>query len=282
MQGAANLTVANAQYQLTTQQARIVREQANRENLATRKATLQEQQYESQQWQQQYDPNAMRQRDIEHALRSSMNDPPKAEIWSGDALNALLQNIQKAQASGVAVPPVPVPPDLLAHINVTTGTTYQGVGMLKNLTRFNWPQALRGGAYKMQREEIEQMCRTAVDQVKSGNVDADLLDKLNEAVKNLGEQVDAAAAQITPTQLVQSMRYVRELKQSFKVLQDPNVADYFSKYKAQGGTVDQLVQNMSGQGLKFAPAAPGDEPSYTALHTDMVAYVTRLQQVGGH
>jgi hypothetical protein len=80
---------------------------------------------------------------------------------------------------------------------------------------------------------------------------------------------------------VQSQRYVRELKGSFKVLQDPNVANYFSKYKAQGSSVDALVKNMSGQGLSFAPAAPGDEPSYTALHTDMVTYVTRLQQTSG-
>ena len=47
MNGAANVTVANAQYQLTTQQARIVQQQANREMLATRRAANDERDYET-------------------------------------------------------------------------------------------------------------------------------------------------------------------------------------------------------------------------------------------
>jgi hypothetical protein len=281
LQGAADLTVANAQYQLTIQQARIVREQANREAIATRRATLQQRQYEREEWLKNYDPEVVRQRDSEWNLRRSLNDPPSAEIWSGDALNSLLKDIQKGEAFGVRVPPVPLDSEVLQRINLTTGTTTAGVGMLKDLTRFNWPLPLRRGAFKKEREQIEEMARTAVDQAMSSNIDADLLDKLNEAVESLVERVKGSAPDMTPTQYVQVTRYLRELKDSLKVLQDPNVANYFnSRYRAQGDTVLALVQNMSTRGLRFAPAASGDEPSYTALHRALVTYDYRLHMAG--
>ena len=77
------------------------------------------------------------------------------------------------------------------------------------------------------------------------------------------------------------MRYLRELNQSMKVLQDPNVSNYFTgKYQATGNTVAELVQNMVGRGLTFAPAAPGDEPYYTAaLHAMLVSYDFALRQL---
>jgi hypothetical protein len=36
---------------------------------------------------------------------------------------------------------------------------------------------------------------------------------------------------------------------------------------------------MTGRGLTFAPAAPGDEPYYTALHAMMVGYDFGLRQL---
>jgi hypothetical protein len=281
MQGAADLTVANAQYQLTTQQARIVKEQANREAILTRRATLEQQQYEREGWLDRIDPEKAKQKDLERALRRSMNDPPLVEIWSGTALNAIFKDLKTAQSAGFRAPSVPLDPDMLAHVNLTTGVTTAGVGMLKNLTKFNWPLILRKGSYQEGRQKVEGLTRMAVDQVSSGNIDADLLDKLNEAVDGMETQVVNGAKEMTPTQYIQGTRYLHELKDSLKVLQDPNVGNYFNgRYRAQGATVADLVQNMSSQGLQFAAAASGDEPYYTALHQALVTYETRLRQMG--
>jgi len=63
-------------------------------------------------------------------------------------------------------------------------------------------------------------------------------------------------------------------------LQDPNVAHFFDrKYEARGKTVGDLVDYMSKNGLRFAPAVPGDEAAYRALQTFLAAYddgLTRL------
>ncbi len=279
LNGAANLTVANAQYQLTIQQAKIVREQARREAIETARATLQEQEYERDEWLRRTDPETQKQKDLERALRRSLNDPPLTEIWSGTALNAILKDIQNAQSSGANGPPVFVDAEWLPHINLTTGVTTAGVGMLKDLTRFNWPLPLRKNDFRKEREQIEEMTRKAVAQAPTGNIDADLLDNLDNAVGDLEDRIRVRAPDMTPTQVVQASRYARELKDSLKVLQDPNVANYFNnKWKAQGNTVGELVANMTSQGLHFAPASASDEPSYTALHRAMVTYEYRLRQ----
>jgi hypothetical protein len=279
MQGAANLTVANAQYNLTTQQARIVRQQANREQLLTNRATMEERQYESDQWQQRHDPDTVRQQDQERTLQRSLHNPPETEIWSGVALNAALKDIQNATSNGVSAPPVPLDSGTLARINLTDGTNYNGVGMLKNLNKFDWPLVCRKEAFANDRQQIEEMSRKAVGQVMSNSLDPDLLDKLNDAVGTMKNDVDTAAPNMTPTQYIQASRYLGEVKQSLKVLQDPNVGNYFNKkWTAQGTTVNELVQNMTGQGLKFAPAAPGEEAAYTSLHSSMVTYIDRLRQ----
>jgi hypothetical protein len=283
MQGAADLTVANAQYQLTIQQAKIVQEQARREAIATRRATQEQMEYEKNDWLRRIDPETQHQKDLERGLRRSMNDPPSSEIWAGISLNALLKDIQNAQSAGVNAPPVPLDPEWLPHINLTTGVTTAGVGMLKDMTRFKWPQSLRKKTFEKERTQIEELTRQIVSQARGGKeIDADLLDKLTDAVDGMEQRIQVMAPDLTPSQIVQSSRYVHELKDSLKVLMDPNAANYFNdKWKAQGDTVDQLVAYMTGQGLHFAAATSGDEPSYTALHRAMVTYVSRLKSISG-
>jgi hypothetical protein len=238
--------------------------------------------YERAKWLDRIDPEKIHQEDLERSFRRAMNDPPATEIWSGSALNAIFKDIQNAESAGVRAPSVALDPQWLPHINLTTGVTGgSGVGMLKDLSHFNWPLVLRKAAFAPDRMQIEEMTRKAVDQAPSGNIDADLLDKLNDAVTAMDDHVSSNAPDMTPTQVVQASRYIRELRESLKVLQDPNVKNYFNnKWTAQGNTIAELVSNMSREGLHFAPAASGDEPTYTALHRAMVTYEYRLKQMG--
>src|SRR5260370_37982432 len=85
MQGAAYLTVANAQFELTNQQARIVRQQADREALRTRRATLDEMNWERANWLRQYSPYRVRERQVATNLRIALFDPTPTDIWSGQS-----------------------------------------------------------------------------------------------------------------------------------------------------------------------------------------------------
>jgi hypothetical protein len=280
LNGAANMTVANAQYNLTTQQARIVQQQADREMIATRRAASDERDYERDKWWKENDPDITRQKDIDRALRRALNDPPKLEIWSAIALNPILIDLQKAEAAGVRGPSVIIEPDMLPHIVLTDGTTYDGAGVLKDLTKFNWPLPLRRMSFNEQRAKVEELTRKAIQQGRTeGIVTPELYDELDTAVFVMQGQLESQVGDLTPTQYVQGARYIKELRGSLKVLTNDNVKKYLGNaWVAKGDNVFDLIHNMTFQGLKFAPCVPGDETYYTVLHQLLVTYETRLHQ----
>ncbi len=279
MNGAANITSANAQYQQTIQQAKLTREEARRSALQTRRATIEERQYELS-----IQPSAedIRQKDLQYRLQRSRHNPPKTEIWSGGALNDLLRAIKDEQSHGQFGPDVPVSPEVLRHINVTTGTTYGGVGVLRDGGKLTWPFALRQPIFDDQRNKLTKLFKQACDQAPSGQVDITLLDEIGKNLKELQRAIDARVDDISPSQYIEASRYTRELKSGYQVLQSSDVAKYFKpNWTPQGSTVGDLVQQMTREGLTFAPATSGDETYYTSLHRSLVDYDLGVAKMSG-
>jgi hypothetical protein len=268
--GVAAVTTANGEYLSQVQQARQLQTQADMSKLDLRVRMAQTQRYL-----QSLQPTTeeMRQQDIMDSINRSRNNPPAGEIWSGRALNSLLTAIQNAIQRGLTGPDVPLDPNVLRHINLTSGTTTAGTGVARNVTRFTWPLPLLDEAFGDSRRQIEGLAHQAAEQAPSGVVDPKLIRDLRGQVRALTESVRAKVADFSPSEYTQSIRYLRELGTSFQVLSDPNVASYFTgNFQATGRNVAELVQGMSGRGLRFAPAATGDERFYTVLHGAMVAY----------
>jgi hypothetical protein len=277
LDGAASVITAQGNYENQVQQARILESQADMSKLDLRRRMIEQQRYLKSL---EPTPEELRQQEIQNNINRSRHNPPPTEIWSGKALNDLLIAIQRDQRGGVIGPAVPVDPTVLSHINLTTGTTTAGVGMLKDLRRFHWPLPLLDDAFNDQRTQLETLARQAADEAPSGMVDPRLQRDLQRGVNGLIAALKGKVDDYTPTQYIQSMRYLRELNDSFKVLQDPNVASYFSdKYRATGSTVAELVQNMNARGLTFAPAATGEEPYYTTLYSRLASYDYGLHQL---
>jgi hypothetical protein len=277
LNGAANLTTANAQYQLTIQQAKQAREEARRSALQTRRAAIEERQYELSLMP---DPEQIRQQNMMRSLQRSRNNPPLTDIWSGTALNDLLRSIQDAHSRGVTGPTIPLAPDVVEHINLTTGTTYGGAGVLKNGGKLSWPFVLRQSTFDSERNKINEQIKMAVKQGQSGQVSVELLDDIGASLKQLTSAIDARVQDLTPTEYIQATRYLRELKDSFKVLQQNDVAKFFRPIaSASGTTVAELVRQMTQQGQRFGPAVSGDESYYTSLHRSMVNYDLGLSQL---
>jgi hypothetical protein len=277
LNGAANVTTANAQYQLTIQQAKLAREEARRSALQTRRETILERQYELSLMP---DAEQIRQQQLMKSLQRSRNNPPLTEIWSATALNDLLRDIQSAQTRGVAGPDMPLTPDVLKHINMTAGTTRGGVGLLREDGKLTWPFVLRKTMFDEPRKRIDELLPKAVKEAHSGPVGVEVLDDLNAALKQLERALDARVADLTPSESIQGSRYVRELKDSLRVLQQSDVARYFrTEWTPQGSTVAELVRQMTREGLRFAPAVSGDESYYTSLHRSLVNYDMGLSQL---
>jgi hypothetical protein len=282
LNGAANMTVANAQYNLTTQQARIVRQEANRQALQTQRATIKEMEWERKNWLQRYSPYLVRQRQMATDLRVALYDPTQEEIWSGEAMNSILTDLQNAESMGRSLPSVPLNPQVLAQINLNSGDTYVGAGMLRHL-KFEWPWILRQSSFDSMRQNVEQVLRKAVAQLKAGGIDITLVNQVKATVSDALDQVGDMVqnGEITPTECIDGTRYLNEIKSSLQVLTTNDATNYFNgTYDARGATVAQLVQNMASQGLKFAPAPPGADHDYASLYRSLVTEEYRLRDMG--
>jgi hypothetical protein len=83
---------------------------------------------------------------------------------------------------------------------------------------------------------------------------------------------------LTPTFYLEARTYLGNLADAARALSQKDVANYFNgKYALSAKTVPELVTQMSELGLQFAPAVPGDEAAYAALHSALAAYETAVR-----
>jgi hypothetical protein len=278
LSGAANLVNAQGQYQIQNQQSRVIQTQADMSRIDYRNALIQQQKYE-----QSLQPTTLelQQQEQWRKLQTARNNPSNTEIWSGDSLNALLTALQGAQVQGLKADPVPLTTEVMQRINFTTGTqSGAGVGMLKQFNSLQWPFALQDPPFLDSITKISDLANKAVDEVKSsGRVTAMTFKDLDNSVAALSGAI-ASNKTLSPSDWIESKGFVDDLRSSVQTLRNPQVAQYFQgQFRPQAGTVDELVRQMSMNGLRFAPATQGDQAAYTALQQQMRTYDYRLAQL---
>ncbi|GIW78642.1 MAG: hypothetical protein KatS3mg105_0449 [Gemmatales bacterium] len=274
--GPAAVITSSGQYMLDVQRAYLMQEQVKRSKLDTRRKAYEEWLYERAVTP---TPEEFREEDRQEQLRRSQIDPPLTEIWSAKALNDLLLDMQRASSTSSYVPPVPIDDSILKHINVTTGRS-PGLGLVRSADRLPWPYVLQGAYYQDERSKVDKLLPALARQAERGMVSAVTLREFMDAVRTLESKLRASIQDISSTQYVEAKRFVTQLHDAADILQEPNVGNYFTRWQPKGNSVEELVQFMTAQGLKFAPATIGDEPYYTALHRAMANYDIALHKSG--
>lgn len=272
LSAASDVINAQGQFLVNKKQSEMMDEQVKQAKIQTRRAHIDEYMYERQVLPTQEDE---RERARLEALRRSRNDPPITEIWSGGALNRLLLAIQQQLSSSPNPGPnVPLTPDVLAHINVTSGGTPGSLGLLRDGGRLRWPQALRGDTYGDERKALNELAAQAFQQASAGNVSSDTIDEMVATTRKLERALKANIDELAPEDYIKAKRFLEEMQSTIKTLQDPNIGNYAThKWAARGDNVADLVREMSQSGLHFAPAVDGDQAAYVSLHRSMVAYL---------
>ena len=277
-QGVASIVSSQGQFMIDAEQSRLVREQVKQARIDTRRRNFDEWLYERE-----HTPTLEdeRERSRLEQLRRSRNDPPITEILSGTALNNLLNSILTMNPpSESEAPVVPLAPDVVKGINLSSGATTGSLGVLRDGGRLRWPLALQDEPFDELRATIDQLSRQSFQQAQGGEVDAKTLRELSKALEEITEKLQNNVGKISSNDYIPARRYLRELSSSLRTLQDANVANYATgKWAAHGDTVFALVSDMNRQGLRFAPAADGDTAAYMALHRALVAYEAGLHQI---
>ena len=156
LQGAADLTTASANAQLTYNRAMLVNQQVGMKAIDYRRKLWDEARHERMML-----PNSeqMRLTNIQTALDRARRDPPQSEIWSGLSLNDLFNYLVAQQGKGQKGPTIVLNEDVLKRVNLTTGKD-GNVGLLKS--DIKWPNSLLRSEFDEPRKNLDSMIPEAV------------------------------------------------------------------------------------------------------------------------
>jgi hypothetical protein len=277
--GAADVMNASGQYMIQNQQANMGREQVKSAHIDNRRKMFDELRYEREntptQWQRQA-------ADRQEQLMQARTNPPLTEIWEGISLNLLLDDIRQIQAStGLRGAIIPLDPDILPHISLTTGSARQSSTMLANGGNLKWPPALDEPRFDETRKQITQLFAQATKEAGSPDgLDGQTRRQLKTAIDRLQNGIDDAVADMSPTDNIRAKTFANQVAASARLLDDPNVAKTINgDWAARGATVDELIANMTRNGQRFGPAGPADKPFYTSLYYSVLQYNLSLMQM---
>jgi hypothetical protein len=275
LQGAAALTSATGGYWKAIGQAQLIREQARQASIDTLRKQI-----EFEQWWDTVRPTAPKMLAAEKAtdLDRARKDPPATELWSGQALNALLRSIQNSRLNRASSPSLEE--DSLKNINLSDRSSRGNIGMLKDGGKLSWPASLQESQFDEARKRLSKNLRRAVDQVKNDKepVEPALLKDISGDFKALNSTLNESADDLSPVQYIEARRYLNQLGGAIRALSDSKVTNYFNNtWNAKGKNVAELVSHMTREGLVFAPATPGDEAAYNALYVALRNYEAGLQ-----
>lgn len=273
LKGTAAVIDAQGRYLQTVEQAYLAKEDVKRARLANRRAALEEWL-----WERENLPTLEqeRARDAQQQLLRAQNDPPVTELWSGQSLNVLLNSAAALPPQGQG-PNIPLDEELLSKINLNTGKGGVNFGLLKNDGNLTWPTALldlKPAAEAQElRDQLQRRTKEAVEQAKNGALDPNTMRELEKSSERLQKLLLAQVGDLAFADYSEGKRYLGQFNDGLRALREPNAKEFANgKFKLQAGTVAELIEHMNKHGLKFAPAAPGDEAAYSALHRALADY----------
>jgi hypothetical protein len=268
LSGVADVNNSNANLIVAQQQANLMQQDVYKAKYGTRKAALDQTNYEIETARTATD-------DLERTkalnLRNAVNVASNTQITSGVALNRMLPSLLRLTATGTQGPPIPLDAEQLKKINVKVPGNSDNVGLFRNGGKLEWPSACTGPL----QEKLDELIPALLEQVRDGNLSQKTYNEARKAATDLQADIKRRfyADEIDGTSWVAGKRYMENVTSGIKALQDPNARQLLGGgYAATGRTVDELVLNMSKQGLQFAAATPGDEPAYFALYNAMSSY----------
>ncbi len=278
MRGYADVINSVTKGMIDEQQALMMREYVKREKLETQRRAFDQWLYYRERM-----PTAEddRQRDVAIQVRRALNDPPVNDIYSGRAMNVLLDDLGKRLGKDGAPQGVPISlrgDDVVGHLNFTGQENKGNPGMLKYVStdegRLPWPLVLTGPQYKTERELLDRLIRTTYKEAEAGRADAGNIESMSAVVQRLQQALTDNIRDLTPNQYGEARRFLGDFDDALTLLRQPNARAYFGSKAPKATTIGDLVQDMLSRGLRFAPATAGDEAAYVAAHRALVMYAS--------
>lgn len=271
LRGGAEVINAQGRYLTSVQEANLLREQVKAAQIANRRSAFDHYLYERENA-----PTPQQLRAEERARRTdrARSNPPATEIYSATSLNDLLADLRQTPLAGV--PDAPVNADAVRQVNVTSARNGANIGLFRQGGRLAWPALFDGPAFKTARDRLTVLAEGTTEQVRRGaKADGATLKQMDDDLEALHQKLSEAVADVPADRHIEARRFLNQVGDAVKALQQPDAAGYFDgRYEFRGKSAAELVKFMTERGLWFAPATPGAEPAYAAVHQALAAYST--------
>jgi hypothetical protein len=267
MNGTANVINAQGQWYNQVQSASIENEKFKQAKIQTQRQKFDESNYERFNMVNQVQD---RQRQVDMINWRLQHSPSQGDILGGQALNSVLTAIQGAGGGYSAPRSVTMSPTVLRMVGVTDGSSQGGIVMLTDGSPLHWPRALGTSTFDADRQKVNQLLATAIQQGKVGAVNPDLLNDVTNTVNNMQNTLKAQIDNVPVNDFMTAKRYLNQLLDAINTLSGPNVTKYLTgEWSARGETIADVIENMTNQGLTFAPAIMGAEGAYNSTYRAM-------------
>jgi hypothetical protein len=277
LQGASSVISAQGQFLINNRQSEIVKEQAEQAKLDTKRKAIEQWQYEQSIQPTISEIQAKARMESYNQMRGSPSD---ALVWSGQALNTLLDNVQQPSSYPSRRPSIPLESEMVAKIKFTDGTNRGDVTLFAQGPKIDWPFPLRGQEFKQDRAKIEALSADVVRQADGGQVEYDTIKTIQQTANLMQDDLKDRIEEFTPSDYMKAKRFLNDLSKGARGLGDrKGTAALKDQSIAQVTTVDQLIASMTRRGLRFAPAKQGDEAAYSALYQSLRAYDSGTSQM---
>jgi uncharacterized protein len=152
--------------------------------------------------------------------------------------------------------------------------------MLRAGGQVEWPIALRG----KQQQKIDKLLASTYDAAVKNTLEPKQMKELRTEMKNLREDMRKKCAndEIESSSYMRALDFYHALEKSIDALERPDARkELAGAYSPRARNVQELVDFMTDNGVKFAPATPGDETAYQATHDAFVRYARTAQSSAG-
>jgi hypothetical protein len=214
-------------------------------------------------------------------LRRIQAGATPGEVRSGRALNLLLKDIRDTLGKHPdrgGLGSMPLGEDVLRRLNVTTEAG-GNLGLLRDDGAFTWPAAMQQVGTGEQRGAVESLARALSRQAADDSVKANQLQDLRANLEALHQALRDEVNEIPAPEYLAAKRFLNDFDAAAQALGTRGGvarAHAFSRFVRGGKSAHEVADYMLKNGLTFAPATPGDEGAYQAMHTGLANYDIRL------
>jgi hypothetical protein len=249
--------------------ARLMREQVNQAKLETRKKA-----FELEMYIKANTPTYTQEQErvAKTTLRRIQTNSLPGEVANGKSLNYLLDDLRKFPNRKISLEPITLSEGVLSNLNVTKNT--YGLGILRDDGRVTWPTALQERMSVKQRKDLDEQLKELVKGAYRDKLDINALKDVRTEIDKMREDLVKRVNDTPTNQYMEAKRFLQEFHEATVALEkgEAPVQAKFQREIEGGRSVQDVVDYMVKNGLRFGPATAKDEPAYRAVHSALATY----------